>query len=193
MKPNTYWHKGKRRTAMELHNLFPNVPYQTLNRRLKVMSVRAAVTAKVKTYEKLAEGESALDRRRTITANDTHSQRRNKYIKTKYSGLSLEIYEKHLKKINNACEICQLVPTENERPLVIDYLEWYDRENGECRHKIRGLLCYACYMGVRSFHNNTAALQRATNYIIARTPPNYTPEIDNIITPEQIQTVFVKE
>jgi hypothetical protein len=73
-------------------------------------------------------------------------------------GVGKEKYEEMLRKQNGTCAICESPqPGYGRRRFCIDH----DHKTGEKR----GLLCYACNLGLGKFKDNPTLLDRAMKYL----------------------------
>lgn len=80
---------------------------------------------------------------------------RRKKAKTKFYGISVDLYEKLIKEQNNLCKICK--GTNNGKELVIDH----------CHNtgKVRGLLCHYCNIGLGMLKDNILILEESIRYL----------------------------
>lgn len=78
------------------------------------------------------------------------------HLKERY-GITLEDYQKRLKKQKGACAICGHTPGPDERRLVVDH----DHETGV----VRGLLCHKCNVALGAVGDSIAGIQRFTKYL----------------------------
>lgn len=87
------------------------------------------------------------------------NQNKKKYIqlrlKFKY-GLTIESFDKLLKKQNNKCRICSEVFTQQLKPCV---------DHNHITGKVRGLLCNQCNKGLGNFKDSPELLIQASKYL----------------------------
>lgn len=82
---------------------------------------------------------------------------RHRFRERKY-GLSAEDFERMLADQNGTCAICETpAPDEQGRSLHVDH----DHATGA----VRGLLCSPCNLGIGTFKDDPATLERAANYL----------------------------
>ena len=74
------------------------------------------------------------------------------------TNITDEQYDAFLVAQNNSCAICGIHTSEAERGLVVDH-------NHET-HKIRGLLCTRCNVGLGYYGDDTTKLSMAIEYLI---------------------------
>lgn len=87
---------------------------------------------------------------------------RKTQLKTKYN-LSLEDYNKLLKKQNYVCAICKKQETQHSSPNgVVDSLRV---DHNHKNQQIRGLLCSKCNFGISQFNDNIYLLKKAIRYL----------------------------
>lgn len=99
---------------------------------------------------------------RDYTCKDCNKKANRKYnfkfknnnLKCRY-GITLQEYNKLLKKQNGVCAICK--KTEINRKLSVDH----NHETG----KIRGLLCQKCNAGIGMFQDNIKLFQNVIGYL----------------------------
>jgi hypothetical protein len=88
-----------------------------------------------------------------------HPEQLLKWQLKKY-GITLEIYNKFLKKQNNECAICGNKARgmqHSKKRLCIDH----DKKTG----KVRGLLCGACNIGIGHLEHSANLLKKAIKYL----------------------------
>jgi hypothetical protein len=72
--------------------------------------------------------------------------------------ISDQQYDSLLQAQNNSCAICGIHTSETERGLVVDH--------NHQTHKIRGLLCTRCNVGLGYYGDDTTKLSMAIEYLI---------------------------
>jgi hypothetical protein len=77
-------------------------------------------------------------------------------LRFKY-GITIDEYNKMLKKQNNVCLICKRPETEHNKNLAVDH----NHNTG----KVRGLLCCKCNKGLGHFEDNALWLRIAADYL----------------------------
>lgn len=76
-----------------------------------------------------------------------------------HSRISQEEYDALLQAQNYSCAICGIAAEETARGLNVDHSHY--------THKIRGLLCVQCNLGLGYFKDNVQRLQTAIEYLNA--------------------------
>lgn len=110
---------------------------------------RAAKKYRTKNYEWIRQKQNEKNRYNT-------EERRNKKLQQRY-GLTIEDYEKILKKQNGGCWICGKTSNQGPRKLNIDH--------NHTTGKVRGILCYKCNGAIGMFDESLEFLQRAIKYL----------------------------
>lgn len=90
------------------------------------------------------------------------SSRKNSRLKKRY-GIDFEIYQALLLKQNFCCAICKIPYSEHNEKKG----KYFAVDHCHITHKVRGLLCYKCNMGLGYFNDNPELTQMATNYLNA--------------------------
>lgn len=89
--------------------------------------------------------------------SQTREIRQNKALKFRYN-ITIKDYQDILVKQNNTCAICRSdQPGYKRKYFCVDH----DHLSG----KIRGLLCYACNLGLGKFKDNIEHLKSAIKYL----------------------------
>lgn len=83
---------------------------------------------------------------------------RSNHLKTAY-GVSIEEYNKLLKKQNNKCAICGIDVAYLNENMSVDH----DHNT----NKIRALLCRKCNAGLGFFNDDISKLQKAIDYLFS--------------------------
>lgn len=111
-------------------------------------------------WQKKNKDKIAANQRRWYAKNKTKDNVRNaiknRWLKRKYN-ITLDDYQKLLKKQNGECAICGQISSES-RTLDVDHCH----KSG----KIRGLLCPNCNVGLGNFQDNILLLQKASLYLM---------------------------
>lgn len=87
-------------------------------------------------------------------------EHKNNHLKS-YFNISLNDYNKILKKQNGVCAICGLL--ESRKTVNTSYTLAIDHDH--ITGKVRGLLCHRCNLGLGQFKDTTVLLQKAIEYL----------------------------
>jgi len=97
-----------------------------------------------------------------INYHKNTSRARNAQLKRNF-GISVEEYDKLLKKQNDKCAICEAVSCRSGKRFAVDH----DHKTG----LVRGLLCFACNTSLGKFNDSQELLYKAISYLQTHNNP----------------------
>jgi len=87
-------------------------------------------------------------------------QERNRFLKYKY-GIDNDYYNKLLKEQENGCAICGCTVDS-----IRVHGDFFAVDHCHNTHKVRGLLCRSCNVGIGNLNDDPVLLQIAINYLV---------------------------